>query len=178
MAKTKGLLLVNTGNGKGKTTAALGTVLRAVGYQWKVSIIQFMKGTWHYGELDGIKLLSEYVKMRPLGKGFYKILDDSATEEEHREAARIALAEAETEMLSGNYQLIVLDEVLVAVMVGILPEDSLLEFINKRPPEMHVILTGRGATEKIIELADLVTEMKEIKHPYQKGILAQKGIDF
>ncbi len=178
MGKTKGLLLVNTGNGKGKTTAALGTVLRAVGYQWKVSIIQFMKGTWHYGELDGIKLLSDYVKLRPLGKGFYKILDDSATEEEHREAAVLALQEAEKEMLSGEYQLIVLDEVLVAVMVGLLSEEELLAFIEKRPADMHVILTGRGATKKVMELADLVTEMKEIKHPYQKGILAQKGIDF
>ncbi|HDR05139.1 MAG TPA: cob(I)yrinic acid a,c-diamide adenosyltransferase [Candidatus Marinimicrobia bacterium] len=178
MEKRKGLLIVNTGNGKGKTTAALGTVLRAVGYQWKVYIIQFMKGTWHYGELDGIKLLNDFVKLRPLGKGFYKILDDSATEEEHREAALLALQEAEKEMLSGDWQLMILDEVLVAVMLGLLSENELLTFLEKRPPDMYVILTGRGATNRVIELADMVTEMKEIKHPYQKGILAQKGIDF
>lgn len=174
----RGLILVYTGNGKGKTTAALGAAFRAMGYEWKTCIIQFMKGTWHYGELDAVKKVSDYIHLNPMGKGFYKILDDNATEEEHRDAAQKALKAAQECMARGDYELIILDEVLVAVNVGILAETELLDFLAHKPEKQHLILTGRGATESVKNAADLVTEMTEIKHPYQQGILARKGIDF
>lgn len=173
-----GLTVVYTGDGKGKTTAALGTVIRAVGYGLRVFMLQFVKGSWHYGELDGAKLLAPYLTIEPMGKGFYKILDDKLPEAEHREAARLAANRALTLLHSGEYDLVILDEINVAVMTGLLPVQKVLEIIDAKPANVHLILTGRGAPPEVIDRADLVTEMKEIKHPFQKGKLAQKGIDF
>jgi cob(I)alamin adenosyltransferase len=178
MKKNKGMILVYTGNGKGKTTSALGTALRSIGYDWKVCMIQFIKGDWHYGEIESIRLLGSNMELYRMGKGFYHIMGDDQPEEEHRKAAENALEFARKKMLSGQYQLIILDEVLVSVHVKMLEEEALIDFLKDKPHAVHVILTGRGASERIIEYADLVTEMKEIKHPFQKGIPAVKGIDF
>ena len=172
------MIIIYTGDGKGKTTAALGTCFRAMGYGWKVAMIQFMKGTWHYGELDTVSKVSDLMEIIPMGKGFYKILDDHATEEEHMEAAERAFSSAVSKIQSGDYRLIVLDEVLVALQTGLLDEQVVLEGLKNIPENIHVILTGRGATDALKEMADLVTEMCEIKHPFQKGIMAAEGIDF
>jgi cob(I)alamin adenosyltransferase len=178
MKKNDGSILIYTGNGKGKTTAALGTALRSLGYNWKVCMIQFIKGDWHYGELDSVQSFGKDFEIHRMGKGFYHIMGDRLPDKIHREAAEKALAFARDKMISGQYHLIILDEVLVSVNVKLLSEDALLDFIKDKPAHVHLILTGRGATDRIIEVADLVTEMKEIKHPYQKGIPGKKGIDF
>lgn len=174
---TRGLLLVLTGNGKGKTTAALGTAVRAAGYGYKVAIIQFIKGTWHYGELDALKRLPQ-IELHRSGAGFYKIMGDDLPEEVHRKAAAEGLALARQKLTSGRYQLVILDEVNNAVQTGLLSLEDLLGLIDDRPHEVDLMLTGRDAAPEVVERADLVTEMKEIKHPFQQGILAKKGIDY
>ncbi len=176
--RDKGLLIVYTGDGKGKTTAALGMVIRAIGYGWKVCIIQFIKGSWKYGELDGIKRLSPNVELNVMGEGFVGIIDDNKSFEEHRNAAKKALETSIEKMLSGLYELVILDELNVAVNLGLITQDELEELILRKPERLHLVITGRNARKWLIENADLVTEMKEIKHPFRKGILAQKGIDF
>lgn len=173
-----GLLIVYTGDGKGKTTAALGMALRAIGRGWKVLMIQFGKGTWHYAELDSSKRLEPDFEIIPMGKGFYKILDDRYTEQDHRAAARRAIDLSRTEMLSGKYDLLILDEISGAVNSGLLDLADVVKLIDDKPEDLTLVLTGRNAPPEVIERADLVTEMREIKHPYQKGIMAQKGIDY
>ncbi|MGB8648286.1 MAG: cob(I)yrinic acid a,c-diamide adenosyltransferase [Anaerolineae bacterium] len=173
-----GLVIVYTGDGKGKTTAALGMAFRAIGRGWKVLMVQFGKGSWHYAELDTAKRLAPDLEIIPMGKGFYKILDDHYTEDEHRTAAHDGLEFARNKMLSGEYDLLILDEVNGTVTAGLLTVQDVLGFLDERPQDLSLVLTGRNAAPEIIERADLVTEMREIKHPYQKGILAQKGIDY
>lgn len=176
--KEKGLLIVYTGDGKGKTTAALGMTIRAVGYDWKICVIQFIKGSWKYGELDGLKKLAPNVELNVMGEGFVGIVDDKKPIEEHRAAAKKALELALERMNSGKYQLVILDELNVAVSLGLVMPDEMEHLLDSKPPLLHLVITGRGATKGLIDRADLVTEMREIKHPYQKGILAQKGVDF
>ncbi len=166
-----------TGNGKGKTTAALGLAFRAAGYGWNTCVIQFMKGTMHSGEWDAAKNF-ENIDIIPAGKGFYQIQGDEATEEEHREAAAEALATIKERIHSGKYSLIVLDEVNVAVDMGLIECGKVVGQLQAAPKGIHFVLTGRHAPKEFRELADLVTEMKEVKHPYQKGVQAQKGLDF
>jgi len=173
-----GLVIVNTGNGKGKTTAALGTALRACGYGQKVLMIQFVKGPWKSGEQLAAGRLAPEFELVKTGKGFFKIMNDRLPEEEHKEAARLGLELAKEKVLSGAYDLIILDEINNAIADGLLPVESLLELLDVRPETLHIIITGRNAHPKVIERAHLVTEMTEIKHPYAQGILAQKGIDF
>jgi cob(I)alamin adenosyltransferase len=173
-----GFVIVYTGDGKGKTTAALGMAFRAVGRGWKVLMVQFMKGTWHYAELDTAKRLAPDFEIIPMGRGFYRILDDHYTEEQHRAAALEALAFSRDKMLSGEYDLLILDEVNNAIDTGLLSLVSIMEFLDAKPSDFSIVLTGRGAPQQLIDRADLVTEMRQIKHPYQKGIFAQKGIDF
>jgi cob(I)alamin adenosyltransferase len=177
-AVTKGLLVVYTGNGKGKTTAALGMCVRAVGYGWRVSVVQFVKGSWKYGELEGIKRLAPEVELRVVGEGFVGIIDDDKDIEVHRRAAREGLAMAREILVSGQYPLVILDELNVAMDLGLISSDAVREVLNARNEKQHLVITGRGAPDWLTEMADLVTEMREIKHPYQKGILAQKGIDW
>jgi cob(I)alamin adenosyltransferase len=174
----KGLLIVYTGDGKGKTTAALGMTVRAVGYDWNVCVIQFIKGSWKYGELDGIKKLAPNVELNVMGEGFVGIIDDKKPIEDHRAAAKKALELALVKIASGKYNLVILDELNVAVSLGLVMPDEMEKLIAEKPPQLHLVITGRGATKWLIDKADLVTEMREIKHPYQKGILAQKGVDF
>ncbi len=173
-----GLTIVYTGDGKGKTTAALGMCIRAAGYKKKIKILQFVKGSWKYGELTGIKLLSEFVEMEQVGEGFVGIVDDDKAFSVHQEAARKGLAEAEEAIQSGNYDLIILDELNVAVDLGLLAVEEVVRVLKNKPEKLHLVITGRNAPQEFIELAQLVTEMREIKHPYRQGILAQRGVDW
>jgi len=173
-----GLIIVHTGDGKGKTTAALGTALRACGYGHKVLMIQFVKGPWKSGEqLIAGRLAPEFEFVKT-GKGFFKIMGDRLPEEEHKEAARLGLEFAAQRVRAGAHDLIILDEINNAIADGLLPLEPVLEMLESKPETLHIILTGRNAHPAILERAHLVTEMKEIKHPYRQGILAQKGIDF
>ncbi len=174
----KGLLIVYTGDGKGKTTAALGMTVRATGYDWKIGIFQFIKGTWKYGELEGIKKLAPNVELEVMGAGFVGIVDDDKPIEEHRRVAKEAVDTVKQKISSKDYDLIILDELNVAVSLGLVTQDEVESIINLKPDSLTLVITGRGASKWLIDQADLVTEMKEIKHPYQKGIPAQKGIDF
>jgi len=174
----KGLLIVYTGDGKGKTTAALGMCVRAVGYNWKICMIQFVKGSWKYGELKGMKRLEPNLELHVIGEGFVGIVDDKKEFSEHREAAKKGVKLAVEKIKSGDFQLVVLDELNVAMDLGLVSDEELEEILAARSEKQHLVITGRGMTDELKEQADLVTEMGEIKHPYQKGILAQKGIDW
>ncbi len=178
MSSDKGLVIVYTGKGKGKTTAALGVVLRAVGHGYKVGMIQFIKGEWYYGELTSSKRLEPEFEMIAAGKGFVGIIDDDHPIEDHQNAAKLALSLAKEKLATGQYDVMVLDEINYAVKLKLITVQDVLDLIAARPQKTTLILTGNYADEKVIEVADLVTEMREIKHPYQKGIKAKKGIDF
>ena len=176
--ETKGLILVHTGDGKGKTTAGLGLALRAWGSGLRVLILQFIKGGWKYGELEAIERLGQLdgrIEIRPLGLGLMRSDEDK---EKHIRAAAEALQESERMMVSGQYDLIIFDEINYAVKFGLISIDDVLALLDKKPEKLHVLLTGRDARPELIERADLVTEMKLVKHPYQQGIKAQKGIEF
>jgi len=174
----KGLVIVYTGGGKGKTSAALGLVLRAVGYNHKVCMIQFVKGSWHYGELDSAKRLAPEFELITAGKGFVGILDDKSPRKDHVKAANDTLEISKEKIMSGNFDVVILDEINYALQLKLLNLDDVIDLIKSTPPELDLVLTGNHAEEKVIELADLVTEMKEIKHPFKSGIKAKKGIDF
>ncbi|BBO82582.1 cob(I)yrinic acid a,c-diamide adenosyltransferase [Desulfosarcina ovata subsp. sediminis] len=171
----KGLLIVNTGDGKGKTTAALGLSMRAAGHGLKVCFIQFIKGSWKYGELEAVKKFADTIDFHVMGKGFTWKSDDL---EKDRVAARDAWKFAQAAMAGGQYQLVVLDEFTYLLMYGMIDLPSVLETLTKRPEGLHVVVTGRAAPPELIEIADLVTEMQPVKHPLQAGIKAQKGIEF
>lgn len=177
MAETVGLIIVHTGNGKGKTTAALGMGLRAWGQGMRVLVMQFIKGGWKYGELQAAEKLGPNFVIRQMGEGFVKNAKDDELEE-HRAAAKQALQEAGRQIVSGNWDTVILDEINYAVKFGLVSAAEVLDLLAAKPPAVHVILTGRDADPLIIEKANLVTEMKEIKHPYKEGIKAQKGIEF
>src|SRR3989338_8937830 len=177
MAETKkGLIIVHTGPGKGKTTAALGLALRAVGSGLKVLMVQFIKGSWHYGELDAAKAFGDKFVLRPMGRGFVKL--GGEIDPEDKRAADEAWAFAREKIFSGEYDMIILDEINYAISYGLIPVEPVLDTLKKKRERVHVVLTGRTARPEIIELADLVTEMREVKHPYHKGIEAQRGIEY
>ncbi len=173
-----GLVIVYSGNGKGKTTAALGMALRAVGHNYKICMIQFIKGSWHYGEIDSSRRLEPEFELIAIGKGFVGILDDKHSKEEHKKIANEAIKISKQKIQSGKYNIIILDEVNYAINLGLIDVDVVLDLIKLKPPELNLVLTGNHAKTKIIEVADLVTEMKQVKHPFQLGIKAKKGIDF
>lgn len=175
--KEKGLVILYTGEGKGKTTAALGLVLRAVGYKRKCLIVQFGK-IWFSGEIEGVKKLSPYVKLFAGGKGFVKIMRDKLPLSEHRQAANRTFNLLYKEVISDKWDVAVADEIIGAVSSGLLPQKSVCKLIKDKPFRLDLVLTGHHAPESLIKAADLVTEMTEIKHPFQKGILAKKGVDF
>ena len=170
-----GLVIVHTGNGKGKTTAALGLAMRATGQGLKVLMLQFIKSGRNYGELESAKHLPGF-EIVPMGRGFVKINPHPRTEDV--ELARATFAVAREKVFSGEYDMVILDEINYAVDFGLLDLDDVLALIRGKPPEIHLVLTGRNARPEVVDAADLVTEMREIKHPYQKGIKAQKGIEF
>jgi cob(I)alamin adenosyltransferase len=173
----KGLIIVNTGPGKGKTTAAMGTALRAVGNGMKVLMLQFLKGSWHYGELDAVKAFGDSFVMKQLGRGFVKV-GGAETDPEDIRMVEEAWAEAERAILSGEWDLVVLDEINYAISYKMLDPEKVAEALRKKPEMVHVILTGRNAHPTIIDLADTVTEMKQVKHAYEKGVMAQRGIEY
>lgn len=173
-----GLVIVYTGGGKGKTTAALGMALRALGHKKKVCMIQFIKGSWSYGEMDSSRLLEPDFELIAAGRGFVGIIDDRTPREEHRKIAGEALRLASERMRSGMYDIIILDEINYAVDLGLVPLAGVLGMLEERPPSVTVVLTGNRAAGEVTEAADLVTEMREIKHPFKRGIRAKKGIDF
>jgi cob(I)alamin adenosyltransferase len=171
----RGLVIVHTGNGKGKTTAALGMAFRAAGYGYKVLMVQFIKGSWHYGELDAAKKFEGILTIRPMGEGFTW---ETKNPERDREVAQNAFAYGREEALSGKYHMVIFDEINVAVRYHYVDIEQVLDLIDRKPPSLHLVFTGRDAHPALIERADLVTEMKSLKHPFDKGILAQKGVEF
>ena len=173
-----GLVIVYTGKGKGKTTAALGIALRAVGYNQKVCMIQFIKGSWHYGEMTSSKRLEPDFELTAIGKGFVGIMDDKSPIEDHKKIANEALRVAEEKIQSNMYNIIILDEINYAINLGLVELGEVLEIISNKPDRVSLVLTGNHARNELIERADLVTEMREIKHPFKSGIRAKKGIDF
>jgi cob(I)alamin adenosyltransferase len=173
----RGLLLINTGPGKGKTTAAMGTALRAVGNGMRVIMLQFLKGSWHYGELDAVQAFGSNFTLKQMGRGFVKI-GGAETDPEDLRLVLEAWAEAEQAINSGEWDMVILDEINYAIGYGMLDPAVVAEALRKRPEMVHVILTGRNAHPLLVELADTVTEMREVKHAYEKGILAQRGIEF
>jgi cob(I)alamin adenosyltransferase len=173
----KGLILINTGPGKGKTTAALGTGLRAAGCGMKVLMLQFIKGSWHYGELDGVLPFGENFVLKQMGRGFVKV-GGAETDPEDLRLVEEAWEEARLAILSGDWDLVILDEINYAIGYGMLDPEKVAAALLERPEMVHVILTGRNAHPKLVEIADTVTEMREVKHAYQKGILAQRGIEY
>ncbi len=173
----KGLIIVHTGAGKGKTTAAMGTALRAVGNGLKVLMLQFLKGSWHYGELDAVKSFGDAFVMKQMGRGFVKV-GGAETDPEDVKMVEQAWAEAEAAIRSGQWDLVILDEINYAISYKMLDPARVVAALKEKPEQVHVILTGRNAHPTIEELADTVTEMKQVKHAYEKGVMAQRGIEY
>jgi len=171
----KGMVQIFTGNGKGKTSAALGTVLRALGHGLKAYIVFFMKGKYPYGEFS---TLSKLPNVDVDSFGLRCLTDRANINPEEIEQAKLAMSAAREAMLSGNYDLVVLDEVNVAVNFKLIELDEVVRLIGDKPRNVELVLTGRYADARLIELADLVTEMVKIKHPYDKGVKARKGIEY
>jgi len=172
---TRGLVQIFTGDGKGKTTAALGAVIRALGHGLRVYIVFFMKGEYPYGEYN---ILSELPNVNIARFGSLEFVDPANIKPEEKEQARQALAAAREAVLSGSYDLVVLDEVNLAVAWKLVELDEVIKLISHKPRNVELILTGRKADTKLIQLADLVTEMLKIKHPYDEGIKARKGTEY
>ena len=171
----KGLLMVFTGNGKSKTTAAIGQALRAVGHGFKVCFIQFIKGSWKYGELIAAERFEDLLEWHVLGRGFTWKSDNLAKD---IEVAQKAWDFAKEVINSGKFQMVILDELTYLITYKMVSETEVLQILASRSEHVHVIITGRDATQSLIDAADLVTEMKEIKHHFHEGIKAQRGIEF
>jgi cob(I)alamin adenosyltransferase len=174
----RGLVVVITGNGKGKTTSAMGMVLRACGHGMRSCVIQFMKGDLYSGEWDVVTRLGELVELHATGKGFCGIRGNPYSREEHRANAQAAMELAREKLLAGDFDLMVLDEVNNAVKHRLVDLDELLALLADRPERVHLILTGRNAAPEVIDLADTVSEVNEVKHAYRKQIEPQPGIDY
>lgn len=173
------MLYLFTGNGKGKTTAALGQAMRAVGEGKRVLMVQFIKGPWKSGEDFLAHALEPHFKLVKMGKGFVGIMGDTLPREEHERAAEEALEFAKKEASSGRWDVLILDEINNAIALNLIPVASVLELINSSTHQLeHLILTGRDALQELIDAADLVTEMRDIKHPYHKGIKAKRGLEY
>ena len=173
----RGLIIVNTGPGKGKTTAAMGTALRAVGQGMRVLMLQFLKGSWHYGELDAVKAFGDKFIMKQMGRGFVKVGTEKPDPEDVRMVEE-AWDEAVKSLQSGEWDLLVLDEINYAISYGMLDPAKVAKALQSKPEQVHVILTGRNAHPTIVEIADTVTEMRQVKHAYEKGVMAQRGIEY
>lgn len=173
-----GQVIVYYGNGKGKTTAALGLALRAAGYGKKILVLQFIKGSWPSGEQISIPRLMPTVTIRPAGKGFIGILDDKSPKSTHRAAAHAGLHEAREALEKKRFDVIILDELLDTIDHDLVEEAEIITLIKSKPTQTDLVITGHTKYPRILAHADLVTEMKNIKHPFDKGILARRGIDF
>jgi len=179
-AERHGLTIVYTGDGKGKTTAAIGLTVRAAGNRLRVCFLQFIKGQWKSGERDVLRSLAPYVEVILTGKGFTleQLRDPRIPMATHQDAATSGWQAAQRIVADDTYDMVVLDEILGAVSAGLVPLDELLALVRGKPATLHLVLTGRGAPPELIELADLVSEVQAIKHPYEQGIKAQRGVEF
>ncbi len=171
----KGLLIVHTGTGKGKSTAAFGLVLRCLGHGYKVGIVQFVKGRWHTGERAALARFPELVTLRTMGEGFTWETQDRARD---MAAARAAWEEAKKLIADPALKLVLLDELNIVLRYDYLPVGEVVAGLLSRPPDLHVVVTGRNAKPELVEAADLVTEMTLVKHPFRAGVKAQPGIEF
>ena len=171
----RGLLVVHTGKGKGKTTAAMGLAMRAIGHGMKVGIVQFVKGVWETGERDVLRRFPELVTIKAMGEGFTWETQDRARDIAAAEAAwGVAL-----EMIADPaYAMVILDELNIVLRYGYLPLDEVVAALKAKPSDLHVVVTGRNAKDEMIEAADLVTEMMQIKHPFRSGVKAQAGMEY
>jgi cob(I)alamin adenosyltransferase len=174
----RGLIVVITGNGKGKTTSAMGMVLRASGHGLRSCIIQFMKGDLYSGEWDGVKLLGGLVELHATGMGFCGIQGNPYTRAEHRASAQAAIELTREKITSGNFEIIILDEINNALQLKLVELEQILDLVRLKPELVHLVLTGRNAHPELVELADTVSEVCEIKHAYRKDIEPQPGIDY
>lgn len=175
MRETRGLLLVNTGDGKGKTTAAFGLAMRAVGHGMRVCIIQFIKGRWHSGELQAARHFGDRMQVHVRGAGFTW---QSENLDRDIAIAREAWSFAADTIAADAHEMVVLDELTYLITYGMVPEEEVLGVLRARPAHMHVVVTGRDASEGLIALADTVTRMESLKHPYDEGVKAQPGVEF
>lgn len=177
--KRHGLTIVYTGDGKGKTTAAVGLVIRAAGNQMRVFFLQFIKGQWKSGERAILSGLPG-VDVEVTGRGFTidGLRDPRIPMDDHATAASVGWKRAVHVLRSGEYDLVVLDEILGAISAQLVPLDEVLELVSDKPRHVHLVLTGRNAPPELVERADLVSEVRPIKHPFERGIKAQRGIEF
>jgi len=173
--KEKGLLVVHTGKGKGKTTAAMGLAVRAVGNGMKVGIVQFVKGVWNTGEREVLKQFPELCVMKAMGEGFTW---DTQDRQRDIAAARKAWAAARDMMADETYRMVILDELNIVLRYDYLDLGDVVTALRDRRPDLHVVITGRNAKEPLLDIADLVTEMTEIRHHFRAGVKAQTGIEF
>lgn len=171
----KGLLIVYTGNGKGKTTAALGLAFRALGHGRRVAVIQFIKGKWKCGEIESAKRFGGMLEIHVMGKGFTWVSKDIG---EDARAANEAWTFAKKTIQAGRHDLVVLDELTYLIKYKMVSEAEILAALSDRPGQVDVVVTGRGAGRKLIDMADLATEMRKVKHPFEHGVKARKGIEF
>ena len=174
----RGLIVVITGYGKGKTTSALGMAVRACGHGMKVCIIQFMKGDLYAGEWDGIRRMNCDIELHATGKGFCGIKGNPYPWTEHRDNAQDAIDLVREKIATGAYHVIILDEINNALKLRLVDLEQVLDILRNKPPLLHLVLTGRDAHPEVIELADTVSEIREIKHAYRKDIEPQPGIDY
>ena len=171
----RGLLMVHTGKGKGKSTAAFGMVFRALGHGFRIGIVQFVKGAWATGERDVLAKFPDLVTIKAMGEGFTW---DTQDRQRDLAAARAAWEEAKRMIADPAYKMILLDELNIVLRYDYLPLDEVLDVLRNKPRDLHLIVTGRNAKDELIEIADLVTEMTEIKHPFRAGVKAQPGVEF
>lgn len=175
--KRRGLVLVHTGNGKGKTTAALGLAFRAMGYNMRVLMVQFLKGGWKPGEYRAAERFAPNLQIQPMGQGFLWIQAEDRADQNQALVTR-AWQYGREQALSGAWDMVIFDEINYVISYGMIPVDEVVALIREKPAMLHLVLTGRNAKDEIIEVADTVTEMRPIKHAYEKGAAAQKGIEF
>ena len=171
----KGLLIVHTGKGKGKSTAAMGLAVRAIGNGMKVGIVQFVKGVWAPGEREVLDQFPELCTIKAMGEGFTW---DTQDRQRDIAAARAAWDYARQLLADPSYQMVILDELNIVLRYDYIPLDEVLEALRNKPEDLHVVVTGRNAKKPLMELADLVTEMTQVKHPFRSGVKAQIGIEF
>jgi cob(I)alamin adenosyltransferase len=171
----RGLLIVHTGKGKGKSSAAFGMVMRAIGHGMKVGVVQFVKGAWNTGERAVLEKFPELCTLKVMGEGFTWETQDRQRDIAH---ARAGWEEAKRIIGDPSYRMVLLDELNIVLRYDYLPQDEVIEALRSKPQDKHVIVTGRNASERMIEIADLVTEMELVKHPFRSGVKAQPGIEF
>ena len=171
----KGLLIVHTGKGKGKSTAAFGMVFRCIGHGFKSGVIQFIKGAWDTGERTVLEKFPDLVTIKAVGEGFTWETQDRARDVAH---ARDGWEQAKKMIADPSYKMVLLDELNIVLRYDYLPMEEVLEVLRSRPADKHIVITGRNARDELIEIADLVTEMEQVKHPFRSGVKAQAGVEF